>query len=252
MGFSRKARERSLARPLHTPLHRGRDGGMEASDALAGRTGPREREAGSTLPVVICVSLILVALLALAFDFGGQLVVAERNNSNLQVCRETLSQTASGFLIKNANDAAYEIATEAVDSLRDQSYTGGIAVYVAEAPEDYYWLGNRLPSTRRLLAVKIILIDESTAMFSRVSGVDSLPVYTDMTFCISPYSAYEAWRPYTGYDVKQNSYISTSTMGRSIKSGTVEDVKKDTGYSNSKIKEQLVEELKNTLPSIKD
>lgn len=251
MALCGKTRGPGLARSLREALHRAHGGDVESDAARKGETSPREREAGSTLPVVICVSIVLVALLALAFDFGGQLVVAERNNSNLQVCRETLSQTASGFLIKNANDAGNEIAKEALDSLRDQGYTGAVAVYVAEAPKDYYWLGNRLPSTRRLLAIKIVLIDESTAMFTRISGVNSLPVHTDMTFCISPYSAYEAWRPYTGYDVKQSSYYCKAGTSRSVTSGGIENIAKNTGYSTSKIQQQLVEELKNTLPSIK-
>lgn len=226
-------------------------GGALADNApAAGGEDPREKEAGSTLPVAICVSLILVALLALAFDFGAQLVVAERNNSDLQVCRETLSQTASGFLVKNSSDPGREIAEEVADSLRDQSYTGAFAVYVAEAPKDYYWMGNRLASTRRLIAVKIIMLDNSTAMFSRFSGVDTLPVHTDMTFCISPYSAYEAWRPSSGTNVTYSSYYCFAGTSRSVTKGGIENIDANSGYNTSKIQEELVNELKQTLPSV--
>ncbi len=230
---------------------------MEENVSTAGAVAdPRKREAGSTIPVAICASIILIAMLVLAFDFGAQLVVAERNNSDLQICRENLSQTASGFLVKNSSDPAREVATQAVESLRDQGFTGQIAVYVAEAPKGYKNGSSQLADSRRLISVKIIMLDGSTAMFSRLSGVDKLPVYTDMTFSISPYSAYEAWRPYTGSSVTKSSFYSrevtdgSGSSSYSVASGGVENLSwNDNAYNSSQIWTDVLNEMNAALPS---
>ncbi len=231
---------------------RRRSGRGEAGrkDVRIPRGGRREegldKERGSTLPLVIVAAVVLVALLALAFDFGGQLVVAERNNSNMQICREQLNQTASGFLIKNSSDPGKKIAETVVDSLRDQGFDGQVAVYVAEAPRKYSNGGTTLPDTRRLISIKIVMLDQSTALFSRVSGVKYLPVSTDMTFSIMPYSAFKTWRPNSTSSVTKSCYISESGQ-RTIKSGRVESLSMNNGYTSDKIWSSVMSEMNSML-----
>lgn len=206
---------------------------------------PLRREKGSTLPLAIVASLVLVAMLALAFDFGAQLVVAERNNSDLQICREELNQTAAGFVIKNSSNPGKEIAQEALDSLREQGFSGQVAVYVSEAKKGYSNNGSTLASTRRLLSIEIIMLDQSTAMFSRISGIDTLPVTTDITFSISPYSAYSAWRPTDS--ATQTCFIADKGE-TTVKSGRVEDLSMNVGYTTTQIWENVSKEMNSTLP----
>ncbi len=189
---------------------------------------PLRREKGSTLPLAIVASLVLVAMLALAFDFGAQLVVAERNNSDLQICREELNQTAAGFVIKNSSNPGKEIAQEALDSLREQGFSGQVAVYVSEAKKGYSNNGSTLASTRRLLSIEIIMLDQSTA-----------------TFSISPYSAYSAWRPTDS--ATQTCFIADKGE-TTVKSGRVEDLSMNVGYTTTQIWENVSKEMNSTLP----
>jgi hypothetical protein len=157
-----------------------------------------DAERGSTLPLAVAVVFVLTIMLAFAFDMGGQLVLNERNNSDLQICREELEQVADGFQIKNSEKPDETIASLAVESLRNQGFSGDILVYVEELPKGYTKGSLKLPDSDRVISVRICLIDEYDAMFARGVGIEKLEALTDLTFSICPYSESTVWRPSSG------------------------------------------------------
>lgn len=229
------------------------------SQANPPRAARMRDERGGTLPLGIVVAFVLVLMLAFAFDMGGQLVLCERNNSDLQICREDLEQVADGFLIKSADNPEEQVAELAIRSLRNQGFSGDILVFAEELPQGYQKDGKTLPDSRRVIAVQICLVDSADAMFARGLGLETLPAYTDLLFSISPYSTASVWRPDDTTGTSSPIRRSYYSLGSDTTNTTVHDGGLSAGeyskinpaaYASAAVWEDVHAEALNTLKSV--
>lgn len=161
------------------------------------------REEGSVSPLagVMCIVLVLAA--AFAVDLGAQMLMAERQNSMMQIARETVEQAGNGFLVKSSDDGAAELSRQVLQSLKDQGFDGWAYCASAEpqagySPADGPNAGKALKPDRRVIGCTVVMGQSRASIFAKLLGRDELSVNSSATFTVMPYSSGTAWRGSAG------------------------------------------------------
>lgn len=149
-------------------------------------------EDGGVSPLGAAMCIVLLFALAFAVDLGAAFATAQRQNSDLQVARETVQQTGSEFVLKNAADLEGSLTRKIADALQEQGYDGAVNVYVVAksrataANEDEK---RKLGQDKCVAAYTVLLYSECDTYFARLFGIEKIPIKTTLTGSAVYYSS---------------------------------------------------------------
>lgn len=150
------------------------------------------REDGGVSPLGAMMCIVLLFALAFAVDLGAAFATAQRQNSDLQIARETLQQTGNEFVLKNAADLEGSLSRKIADALQEQGYDGAVNVYVlaksratAVGDEETRKLGQ----DKCVAAYTVLLYSECDTYFARLFGIEKIPIETTLTGSAVYYSS---------------------------------------------------------------
>lgn len=172
-------------------------------------------EGGSVSPLagVMCIALVFAT--AFAVDLGAQMLMAERQNSMMQVARETVEQAGNGFEVKNSGNGMQELSRQVCQSLKDQGFQGWAYCVSAEPQAGYAPTagpnsGKTLRSDRRVIGCTVVMSETRPSVFAKLLGQDELAVHSSTTFTVMPYSSGTAWRDGQGPHADKAAYLPES------------------------------------------
>jgi hypothetical protein len=140
---------------------------------------------------VISLAVILI-FTAFITDAGSAWIVGIQQSDRASSTVQHIAQPASALLVKNSDTPGRTLALQIADDLRNEGYTGDIAVYFYEPTRSEAGLKN---DSTRVYAFAIQLDTSVNTVFARTYGVTSIPVSTLECAYAIPYSETKVYRP---------------------------------------------------------